>query len=109
MWHNESTALTTAVAITLASGPKKDSAVITMALPVNLVLPMSLDGETWHNVEFEGETSRYVDQQAAAYVITYRDRMHFGVCENVRWADFPATYQAIFREVYASVHEHLSI
>lgn len=76
---------------------------------VTMTLPMSLDGEAWHDIEFEGETARYVDQQAAAYVIAYRDRMHFGVCESVRWADLPETYHAIFLEAYAPAHEHLFI
>ena len=98
MSHNES-----ATASPLSGGPVKDAALITMTLP------MSLDGETWHDIEFEGETARYADQQAAAYVIAYRDRMHFGVCESIRWAEFPATYHAIFLEAYAPAHEHLFI
>ncbi|MDP9904591.1 hypothetical protein [Arthrobacter bambusae] len=86
-----------------SNGTATDPALITMTLP------MSLDGEAGHVIEFEGETARYVDRQAAAYVIAYRDRMHFGVCESVRWADFPATYHAIFLEAYAPAHERLSI
>ncbi|HKS59139.1 MAG TPA: hypothetical protein VJS12_27860 [Steroidobacteraceae bacterium] len=103
MSHSENTSKTHLSEGTLSNSTATDAALITMTLP------MSLDGEAWHDIKFEGETARYVDQQAAAYVITYRDRMHFGVCESVRWADFPATSRAIFLEAYVPAHEHLSI
>ncbi|GAP61291.1 uncharacterized protein pXO1-141/BXA0211/GBAA_pXO1_0211 [Arthrobacter sp. Hiyo1] len=92
MSHSENTPNSPLSDGALSNSTATDPALITMTLP------MSLDGEAWHDIEFEGESARYVDQQAAAYVIAYRDRMHFGVCESVRWADFPATYHAIFLE-----------
>lgn len=103
MSHSENTPKSPLSEGTLSNSTATDTALITMTLP------MSLDDEAWHDIKFEGETARYVDQQAAAYVIAYRDRVQFGVCESVRWADFPATYHAIFREAYAPAHEHLSI
>jgi hypothetical protein len=68
-----------------------------------LVLPVSLDGETWHQVAFEGESPAYVDHQAASYVVTYRDRVHIGIDENADWSRFPTTFNALCSDtqVYA--------
>ena len=102
MSHSENTPKSPVSDSALSNSSVANAALITMTLPV------SFDGEAWHDIQFEGETARYVDQQAAAYVIAYRDRMLFGVCESVRWADFPATSRAIFLEAYVPAHEHRS-
>ncbi|QNE18161.1 hypothetical protein F1D05_09985 [Kribbella qitaiheensis] len=62
---------------------------------IALLLPVSLDGETWHKVAFEGESASYVDRQAASYVVTHRDRINIGIDENTDWAAFPTTFNAL--------------
>lgn len=68
-----------------------------------LALPVSLDGETWHQVVFEGESPAYIDRQAASYVVTYRDRVHIGIDERAEWSRFPTTFSALCsdNQVYA--------
>jgi hypothetical protein len=76
---------------------------------IALVLPVSLDGEIWHQVAFEGESAAYVDRQAAAYVITYRDRTHIGIDESADWSRFPTTFNALCMSVptYAVEYAHV--
>lgn len=62
---------------------------------IALALPVSLDGETWYQVAFEGESAPYVDRQAASYVVTYRDRIHISIDESTEWSSFPTTFNAL--------------
>ena len=62
---------------------------------IALALPVSLDGDDWHQVVFEGESAAYIDRQAASYVITYRDRVHIGIDESADWSCFPTTFNAL--------------
>lgn len=74
-----------------------------------LVLPVSLDGETWHQVVFEGESAAYVDRQAASYVVTHRDRVHIGIDERADWSHFPTTFDAlcVSTPTYAVEYAHV--
>jgi hypothetical protein len=74
---------------------------------IALTLPVSLDSETWHQVTFDGESAAYVDHQAAAYVVTYRDRIHIGIDESADWSRFPTTFNALCPSAPAYAVEHL--
>ncbi len=71
-----------------------------------LVLPVSVDGETWHQVVFEGESAAYVDGQAASYVVTYRDRVHIGIDEHADWSRFPTTFNALCSDIQVYAVEY---
>lgn len=70
----------------------------------SLVLPVSVDGETWHTVKFEGGSARQVDNEAAAYVVAYRDRLEINLDENADWGRFPATFNALFMPALAPAY-----
>lgn len=76
---------------------------------ITLILPVSLDGETWHDVTFEGESAAYVDRQAATYIATYQDQLQIGITENADWSQFPITANTLFQSVYAVERAELSI
>lgn len=73
---------------------------------IAMTLPVSLDGETWHQVTFDGESAAYVDRQAAAYVVTYCDRMHIGIDQSADWSHFPTTFNALCMSTPAYAVEH---
>jgi hypothetical protein len=73
---------------------------------IALVLPVSLDGETWHQVVFEGESAAYVDRQAASYVVTHRDRVHIGIDERADWSRFPTTFNALCSDIQVCAVEY---
>lgn len=61
-----------------------------------LVLPVSIDnGETWHRVDFVAENAAAVDQQAATYVMTYRDRLQINISDDTDWSQFPVTFNEL--------------
>ncbi|MFB6724872.1 hypothetical protein ACFCV3_32145 [Kribbella sp. NPDC056345] len=70
-----------------------DAGLITLNLPVNS------DSGTWHQIPFKGESAAYVDRQAAAYVIAYRDRVDIAIDENTDWSQFPTTFDALCANV----------
>lgn len=62
-----------------------------------LTLPISADGETWSEVSFTGESARYVDAQAVAYITAYRDLIDVAFNEETPWSKFPNTFKTLSR------------
>lgn len=72
--------------------------------PITLTVPVSLDGETWHDIAFHGESAAYIDCQAATYIATYKDQLQIGINESADWSQFPLTATTLFQSVYAVEH-----
>lgn len=66
-----------------------------------LLVHVSADQRSWHSVLFEGESPKYVDRQASAYL---RANPHLSAeidQESTCWSLFPRTFNAVLAPALA--------
>lgn len=67
----------------------------------SLVVHVTTDQTSWRSLLFEGESPRYVDQQAAAWLQANPHLIAEIDQENTCWSLFPRTFQAVLEPALA--------
>ena len=63
---------------------------------VTLTLYTSVDGQSWNETAFEGESAIYVDACATTFITEMRDSIGMSADDTTDWSLFPHAFDALF-------------
>ena len=70
---------------------------------ITLTLHTSVDGKSWNETAFEGESAIYVDACATTFITEMRDSLGMTADDTTDWSKFPHAFDALFE--LASQHQ----